>query len=122
MHKLRIVIPSLLAAICFLAFTGVALAVQSPTSDQPAPTGPTASPLLIVEFDAPPLSAMYKTQLRAATADGKLDVRRPTPKPMSPSCRQNRLHLSTSCKQCYLPPRLRSLLTKIVCARTMPTR
>jgi hypothetical protein len=69
-NRLRIVLPLLLAAICFAAFTGVAMAVQSPTSDQPAPSGPTASPLLIVELDAPPLAAMYKTQLSAASAGG----------------------------------------------------
>jgi hypothetical protein len=62
-----------LAALCFAAFTGVAVAVQSPTSDATPPAG-TASPLLIVELQAPPLAAMYKTQLQAAAADGKLDV------------------------------------------------
>ncbi|MFN8034290.1 MAG: hypothetical protein U0Q47_13520, partial [Mycobacterium sp.] len=48
--------------------SGAALAVQSPTSDSPPPSGGTASPLLIVEFEAPPLAAAYKTQLRAAGA------------------------------------------------------
>ena len=74
MHRIRILLPLLLAAICLLAFTGAALAVQSPTSDTPPPSEATRSPLLIVEFDAPPLAAAYKTELRAAGANGQLDV------------------------------------------------
>ena len=73
MYKLRIVLPILIAVLCFGAFTGAALAVQSPTSDRPPPAG-SASPLLIVELDTPPLAAAYKTQLRAASADGRLDA------------------------------------------------
>ncbi len=55
-------------AIGLLAFSGVALAVQSPTSDGTPPAG-AASPLLIVELDAPPLAAAYRTQLQAAGAN-----------------------------------------------------
>ncbi len=73
MYKLRILLPILLALLCFTAFTGAALAVQSPTSDGTPPAG-TASPLLIVELDAPPLAAAYKSQLRAAGATGRLDT------------------------------------------------
>ena len=72
MHKIRVLLPLLVplivAAVCLVALSGAALAVQSPTSDSPPPSGSTASPLLIVEFEAPPLAAAYKTQLRAAGA------------------------------------------------------
>ncbi len=73
MYRLRIILPILIAVLCFTAFTGVALAVQSPTSDGTPPAG-TASPLLIVELNTPPLAAAYKTQLRAAGTDGRLDA------------------------------------------------
>lgn len=61
-----------LVVFCLVCFTGAALAVESPSSD--APPAPAQSPYLIVELDAPPLAAVYKTQLSAASADGKLDV------------------------------------------------
>ncbi|MBK8049526.1 MAG: hypothetical protein IPK16_21870 [Anaerolineales bacterium] len=74
MRKLRIIIPILIGVVCMLAFTGAALAVESPASDTPAPAGSTASPLLIVELDSPPLATQYKTQLQAAAANGRLDA------------------------------------------------
>ena len=78
MYKLRFLLPVLIAVLCFSAFTGAALAVQSPSSDQPPPAG-SASPLLIVELDTPPLAAAYQAQLRAAGANpaGKLDAQAP---------------------------------------------
>jgi subtilisin family serine protease len=72
----RIVTTLALVVFCLVCFTGAALAVESPTSDsQPAPA---QSPYLIVELQAPPLAAVYKTQLQAATANGKLDVNSPS--------------------------------------------
>lgn len=68
----RVVTTLALVVVCLVCFTGAALAVQSPAADgQPAPA---VSPRLIVEFQAPPLAAVYKTQMHAASADGKLDM------------------------------------------------
>lgn len=75
-HRLRFLLPLLIAALCLAAFTGVAMAVQSPASDQPST--PTASPLLIVEFNTPPLAAAYKSQLQAAEVNGRLDAQSAT--------------------------------------------
>lgn len=72
MSNRRIVATLALVVFSLVCFTGAALAVESPTSDsQPAPA---QSPYLIVELQAPPLAAVYKTQLQSASADGKLDM------------------------------------------------
>jgi subtilisin family serine protease len=72
MSHRRIVATLALVVFCLVSFAGVALAIESPSSD--SPPSPAQSPYLIVEFDAPPLAAVYKTQLQAASANGKLDV------------------------------------------------
>jgi len=63
---------------CLFAFSHVAEAVQPPgkSDEAPAASNPD-SPRLIVELQSPPLSVVYKTQLHAAAADGKLDVNAP---------------------------------------------
>ena len=65
----------LLVAGCLLGFGRVAAAAQPPgiPDGNPAVRLPD-SPRLIVELQSPPLSAIYRTQVHAATADGKLDV------------------------------------------------
>ena len=72
MSHRRIVATLALVVFSLVCFTGVALAVESPTSD--SPPNPAQSPYLIVELDAPPLAAVYKTQLQGASADGALDM------------------------------------------------
>ncbi len=72
MHRRRIFAAVTLVVACLVFFSGAALAVESPSSDNPP--APAASPLLIVELNAPPLAAVYRTQIQAASATGRMDV------------------------------------------------
>ena len=66
---------------CTLLFTPLVQAVETkpPVSDgvdQPVPA-PLPSPRLIVELETPPLAAVYRNQVQAASVNGRLDVTAP---------------------------------------------
>lgn len=75
MQRRSIIVSMVLVALHLLFGAGVAAAIERPAADSGAAVGGnTASPLLIVELEAPPLAAAWQTQLQGASADGELAV------------------------------------------------